>query len=383
MSKIVILAHKYPTKNDPTACTFIQQFAWQLADMNHDVIVINPVSVLEGLPRMAKLCPKYSVERTENNSRLNVVHPRYINLGQTQRYFGKTLAPITSQLFYIAAKNAINWKKEAPDAIYAHFIIPAGIAASKLSLTYGTKSFLGHGEALFVADKKMGGVEKLASSLSGITGVIAVSEQNKEYLTSRNLFLDNQVRVFPNGYRPERFFKESKINARKKIGIATEDFLVGYVGRFDKEKGISRLVEAVDRLNGVKLACAGKGPLVPKSDSCIFCEAVSNDELVHFYNSIDAFVLPTECEGCCNAIIEAMACGCPIISSNRDFNKGILDSRNSILIDPDDVSQIAAAIQTLRNDPIACESLSEGSLNSAHNLVLDERVKRICRYMGV
>lgn len=383
MSKLVILAHKYPTKYDPTACTFIQQFAWQLADMNHEVIVINPVSVLEGLPRLDKLCPKISAERTENNSQLKVVHPRYINLGQTRRYFGKTFAPITAELFYMAAKNAIDWKNEDPDAIYAHFIIPAGIAASKLSLTYGIKSFLGHGEALFVADKKMGGVDKLASTLSGITGVIAVSEQNKEYLTSRNLFLDNQVRVFPNGYRPERFFKESKRFARNKIGIETEDFLVGYVGRFDKEKGIARLVEAVDMLDGVKLACVGKGPLVPNSDRCVFCEAIPNDKLVHFYNSIDAFVLPTECEGCCNAIIEAMACGCPIISSNRDFNKGILDSRNSILIDPEDVSQIAAAIETLCNDPIICESLSEGSLKSAQNLVLDERVKGICRYMGV
>ncbi len=58
----------------------------------------------------------------------------------------------------------------------------------------------------------------------------------------------------------------------------------------------------------------------------------------------DVFVLPTTAEGCCNAIIEAMGCGLPIVSSDRAFNYDILNEENSILVDPESVDEIDNAI---------------------------------------
>ena len=81
-------------------------------------------------------------------------------------------------------------------------------------------------------------------------------------------------------------------------------------------------------------------------------------------NAADVFVLPTLAEGCCNAILEAMACGLPIISSNLPFNWDILNDKNSILIDPNNINQIADAIQRLRDSPKLRSEMSEEALKN-------------------
>ena len=382
MSEIVIIAHRYPTRLDKNGCTFIQQLAWQFADSGKKCTVINPINEMETVVKGERL-PKRELEYTENGECIEVLHPRYLNLGQTRRYFGKTLAPLTVRLFYRAVARCYPWADAAPDAVYAHFIIPAGLAAARLTREFGVKSYLGHGEALFVADEKMGGLERLRNGLNGLTGVIAVSQQNKNYLIDRHLIEPAKIGVFPNGFRSTRFYPVDKAEARKRLGICEDDFIVGYVGRYDYEKGIERLEEAVDQVEGVKFICAGKGELKPKSEKCISSKPVPNEELRYFYSSLDAFVLPTLCEGCCNAIVEAMACGCPIISSDLSFNDDLLFPRNSIRINPENVSEIAAAITHLRDDAEFREALSKGSLEVASGLSLEDRVNNMMDFMAV
>lgn len=81
----------------------------------------------------------------------------------------------------------------------------------------------------------------------------------------------------------------------------------------------------------------------------------------------NAFVLPTLAEGCCNAVIEATACGLPIISYDLPVNHDILNRENAILIDPNSVSEISDAIRTLKENESLREELSRKSLETAPN----------------
>ena len=103
--------------------------------------------------------------------------------------------------------------------------------------------------------------------------------------------------------------------------------------------------------------------------------------MAEFLNAADAFLLPTRNEGCCNALVEAMACGLPLITSDRDFNRDIAGADNAILIEPDDVDAIARAICTLRDDPGRRRALGARSLERAKSLTISARAEAILAFM--
>lgn len=92
--------------------------------------------------------------------------------------------------------------------------------------------------------------------------------------------------------------------------------------------------------------------------------------------------MPTLHEGCCNANIEAMACGLPIISSDRDFNYDILDSSFSILIDPMNVEEIAQQISYLKTHPKERVQMAENALIKSQSYHIENRATRIINYIS-
>ena len=108
-------------------------------------------------------------------------------------------------------------------------------------------------------------------------------------------------------------------------------------------------------------------------DKCMKKKGNYNDnlnqcKLVYYLNAADFFILPTLAEGCCNAIIEAIACGLPVISSDLPFNRDILDESNSILVDPTDITSIQEAIVRLYENIDLRKQLSYGSIQKAKSL---------------
>ncbi len=380
MKKIYVLVNKYPNTIEPNVCVFIQQLIWEFADMGYDCRVICPMPINFSFKYIK--FPFYRKEKNENGKTINIYHPKYVSLGQSGKFLQKLRVRFTTWRYIKAVdrvlkKQAINPQR---DILYSHFICPSGVVAAKLGEKYNLKSFMAHGEAFYRGDIKYGN-KYLKEVFKNLTGVIAVSTQNKDYLIDAGVISEDKIRVFPNGYRQERFYQMNKSEARKHFGWKDEDFIVGFCGSFDERKGILRVQKAVDEIDGVLFACAGKGKLVPTSDNCILKKPVNNDELVYFYNAIDIFALPTQNEGCCNAIVEAMACGCPIISSNRSFNYDILDSTNSIMIDPNDVENLKKAIVELKINENKRKTLEIGSLSKSEELTLESRAKKIIDFM--
>lgn len=378
MKSICIIANKYPNNVEPTALVFVQQLVWSLVDIGISCKVICPLAVNIN-PKYIKV-PDKVIEITESGNRVEVFFPKYIGVGQSYKILNWRPAKFTTNCFMRSILKVVENFESIPDVFYGHFVTPAGISAARLGKIYKKPSYLAYGESTSWSIDNFG-IKDVKKELSSIDGVISVSTRNKKMLIDYDIIEEGKIEIFPNGYRHERFVKYDKSESREKMGFPDDKFIVGFCGSFDERKGILRLEKAIEELDDIYMVAAGKGKLLPSSSKCIFAEPVNNENLPYFYSSLDVFVLPTRNEGCCNAIIEAMACGCPIISSNRSFNYDILDESNAILIDPDNIQEIINAIKILKNDEELRDNMINNSLIKAKKLTLSERAKAISKYI--
>lgn len=175
-------------------------------------------------------------------------------------------------------------------------------------------------------------IEKITCNNS--TSIECVSKSNMEMGIKEGLYSPEKVTVVWNGSSGgvdcNRFDYKQRCKWRKeireKLGYSNEDFIFGFVGRINKDKGIDELLEAYFSLEtDAKLLLIGvmegekslnKSFLrrARKCESVKFHDAVSDIE--KYYAAIDVLVLPSYREGFGNVVIEAGAVGTPAIVSN-------------------------------------------------------------------
>lgn len=378
MKNICIITNKYPNPLEPNVLVFVQQLAWSLADKGIECSVVCPMPININLDYMN--FPSSKIETTDNGNEIKVYMPKYIGFGQSD-ILKYNPAKLTTNNFTKAVSKVIKSMENKPSAVYGHFVTPAGIAAARIGKKYDIPSFMAYGEATYMTIEHFG-FKEVSKELEELSGVVAVSTKNKDMLTSKNVVEEEKIGVFPNSYRPERFHPKNKIESRKMFGLPLDKFIVGYVGSYDHRKGIARLEQAVEKLDDVYFISAGQGELRPTSDKCLYSDIVNNERLAYFYSAVDCFALPTLNEGCSNAIIEAMACGLPIVSSDRSFNYDILDESCSITINPENVYELAKALDKLKNDSLLITSLKKGSLEKAKKLSLNIRSENIISFIN-
>lgn len=378
MRHICFIIHQYANPVQPYAMNFVQSLAWKMRDMGNKITVISPLAV-NIIPRYANV-PYHILETTPNGNTIDVYFPKTIGLGQSHYILGKSLVGITVYFFEKAAEKVLKSIKEKPDILYGHFLAPSGVVVARLGKKWDIPTFFACGEAHDTIGQY--GEEKARKDLQNVSGIIAVSTELKRYLTEdHHVISPEKVIVLPNGYDAKRFKKIDKEVARRKLDLPQDSVIISYVGAFNERKGILRVCEACNRVNGVGLICAGLEDQKPYGKNLLLATHLQPDEVPMFYYASDFFVLPTLAEGCCNAIVEAIACGLPVISSDLPFNDDILDDSYSIRINPHNVDDISTAIQTLAYNGELREKMSIEAHKKAQGLTLDARTKHILDFM--
>jgi glycosyltransferase involved in cell wall biosynthesis len=191
--------------------------------------------------------------------------------------------------------------------------------------------------------------------------VICYTTEMKEEMENWGVRTEN-VRIIHNGVNAE-FFRP--LNNNKK------EYDIIWVGRYVPGKGIEFLIQSLSELkkefNNFKVLMIGSGPLKKSIEKMIIksnlsnhislIENISNDDLLYYYNKSKLFVLTSIEEGVPRTILEAMACGLPVVCSDLPQLKTLIEG-SGILAPKKDTISIANAVIKILNDNKFYEKLS-------------------------
>ncbi len=371
--KILIISGNYPY-GDSNNNVFVKQLVDKFCDKGHDITVISPQSLTNVMFRRNLKRP-YSYDVQLQNGSYKLYSPKYISFSKIP--FLSTFAKFLSSRVIL---KTIKKEKIDFDVIYAHFVDSSGTTAYKVHKKYNKPFFIALGESTFNFKNK----NLVDKALTKANGLIAVSSEMKKRVKNINDEIkNNDITVQSNGFDSNLFYKIDKEIVRKELDISENAFVVAFVGSFINRKGVLRLDQALKEIDNpnIKAIYIGNGPQRPDYDNIIHSGNVLHEEINKYLNASDIFVLPTLNEGSCNAIIEAIACGLPIISSDKPFNDDILRDNYSIRIDSMSVKEIKTAILKLYENPTLRKSMSKNALEISEKFDLNKRAKNILNFI--
>ena len=192
----------------------------------------------------------------------------------------------------------------------------------------------------------------------------------------------NKIEVIPNGVDFEKFATAGPAELTE-FGIARDADVILSVARLDPQKGIDLLIDAFASLAAqfpkAELLLVGDGP----SRSALVEQAARSgvSPRIHFagyrrdtpglYRAANLFVLPSRWEGMPNAVLEAMAAGCPVVATRVEGTEGL---RCVWLADVNSAAELAAWITVALSDPARADQMASHSQVFVRNELTWQRV---------
>lgn len=376
---ICVISPWYPVGDD-TKYAFVEQLVNEFERIGHDCVVISPFNTFN--EKAENYPPELELKNVQGTRIVKVYRPRF-------RMRNIPLLPI-STVRYCAMKafeKVIKDENIPVDCIYCHFFVSA-LIGWHYSHKKNIPLYIATGESVIPKKLQKAHCFFSWSKLREDTnGVICVSTKNLNECVTLGYAMKEKCIVLPNSVDETIFKKLDKAQCKDALCLPQECYIVAFVGWFIERKGANRVSQAIELIGEEKIRSVFIGRSTddnsyePTGTHIIFKGQVPHNKIPLYLNAADVFVLPTKAEGCCNAVVEAMACGLPIISSNLPFNWDVLNEDNSFLVDPSNIGQIKDAIYTLYKNKSLSAKLSLGSLRKADSLRITERAKRICFFM--
>jgi glycosyltransferase involved in cell wall biosynthesis len=181
----------------------------------------------------------------------------------------------------------------------------------------------------------------------------------------------------PNGVDTDRFRPGlDGLSVRQKHGVPANTRVILFVGALDRAhyfKGVDRLLEAVSTIKDHEpwLLIVGDGDLKEQfqalaselgiADRTVFPGSVSHHGLPSYYAAADILALPSsQVESFGLVLIEAMACGKPVVASSLPGVRSVVtDGKDGLLVQPGSVADLAEKVQRLLHDPSLRQEMGE------------------------
>jgi glycosyltransferase involved in cell wall biosynthesis len=195
-----------------------------------------------------------------------------------------------------------------------------------------------------------------------------------------------KILIIPNGINLAMHFEEEKEEVRRKWGLTREHLIVGFVGRFVSDKAPFVLLEAFAQISSRHpMAClvmVGDGPLKSQMQEKVRQLAVEDRVLwPGFINgrlamrAFDIFALPSDTESFGYVIVEAMAEGLPVVSTQVGVAElAIAEGENGYLVPIRDVKAFSQALDRLLSDSVKREQMGKISLTRVQQFTVEKMV---------
>ena len=203
--------------------------------------------------------------------------------------------------------------------------------------------------------------------------VFVNSEEYRQSWIKRG-FDPAKLKILPRGLDTELFTPARRETAFwEKFGAANGKVRLLYVGRISREKDLDVLADAYRRLRDeglpVQLFVVGHGPyseaLAQSLPEAVFTGYLRGKELATAYASADIFVFPSTTDTFGNVILEAQACGVPVIVSDSGGPKELVEDRaNGLITRSRDVDDFTRAIRSLATDAALRDRMSDAARKS-------------------
>jgi glycosyltransferase involved in cell wall biosynthesis len=245
----------------------------------------------------------------------------------------------------------------APDLIFSYFLYPEGYAALKI----------GKALSVPVVARSMGSdINRIGDPITAMHTRTVLREADFLVMVSRDLRAKalamgasaDRICTMVNGCDTSVFHVRDQAQAREKLRIDPSAKAVVYIGRTDVNKGVRELVDAAALLHpqhpDFHVYLIGGGPDAAIVQSKIESHNASGyihalpacafDDVAFWMAAADLVTLPSYMEGCPNVVLEALACGRPVVATNVGGIPEIMSEEFGRLVPPRDPAALAEAL---------------------------------------
>jgi teichuronic acid biosynthesis glycosyltransferase TuaC len=362
---VLVWSALFPGPAQPQAGIFIRERMFRVGrELPLTVISPQPWFPLQGLIRRFRPHFRPSQPRRERQSGIEVLRPSYFSVpGALKQLDGWFMA--------MGARGTVRRLRRAgrADVIDAHFGYPDGYAATLVARWEGLPCTITLRGTELRHSRDPALRRRLLAGLRSATRVFSVSNSLKRLAMELGL-PDESVRVIGNGVDSGRFSPVPRIEARRALALEEDARVLVTVGGLVERKGFHRVIACLPELRKefprLHYLCVGSaGPEGDFSarlraqvtelglDDCVhFLGALPPEEVRRAVSAADVSVLATRNEGWANVLLEAMACGVPVVATDVGGNAEVICREDLGTIVPfDDHEALVRAIgDALRRD---------------------------------
>jgi glycosyltransferase involved in cell wall biosynthesis len=333
---VLVIPSWSPTDADPIRGSFFVEQAQMLARHGHRVGMVIPPSIVRTHHGLAEIRDGWMTSPTDFKVR---VHGDVASV-QVPWWGVPGVISYAARLRVMEAAFARYADEHGmPDVLHAHSVLHGGVIATRLGQRHGIPAVLTeHSSNLAKPLRRIhfGHRRLVRRGLADATEVIAVSS---ELARALGRFTDRSVHVIPNAVSLDTFFPSER--------LLPEQFTYLIIGSLIPVKGHQLLLESFALLPGQdsRLVIAGDGPLrtdleaaaarLGVADRCVFTGRVPRAEMVDVINAAHVVVSASAAETFGVVLIEAMACGRPVIATRSGGPLDIVTPDVGVLVQAD------------------------------------------------